>query len=180
LRNRSTGLIIDEDGSRALNGRKINVEYLVDGAHNGELLFTLKMDEIYKIEVFKSSTVAAMYGSQNVSAVVQVFTKWDRDGFVRFKWGQATIEAQGFRKPAQFYSPKYTLENIRNPEPDFRPTLFWSPSVQVNEGKTSVEFSTCDNLANYIIFVEGISKEGKILFGSKQFSVANFNPAAQK
>ena len=180
LINKPTGIKIDGKPNK-----EIKVLYFLDGVllepdFVEDILGKLRMDEINKIELLKNSASLSIYGSQDIDLAVHVFTRWDRDEFERLKWGKTTVQVEGFRKPAQFYSPKYTLDNIRTPEPDFRPTLFWSPSVPVNESKASFEFSTCDNLANYIIFVEGISKEGKILFGSKQFSVANFNPAAQK
>jgi hypothetical protein len=184
LRDKPIGFIID--GRKIVKANhEIKVLYYLDGVMIApdfveDILGNLRMNEIYKIDILKNTALLSQYGSQSIDLAVQVFTRWDRDEFERLKWGKTTVQVEGFRKPDQFYSPKYTLENIRNPEPDFRPTLFWSPSVPVNEGKATVEFSTCDNLANYIIFVEGISKEGRILFGSKQFSVANFNPAAQK
>jgi hypothetical protein len=182
LRDKPTGFIID--GRKIVSIKGIKVLYYLDGVMIDpdfveDLFGNLRMNEIYKIEILKNTALLSIYGSQNIDIAVQVFTRWDRDEFERLKWGKTTVQVEGFRKPAQFYSPKYTLENIHNPEPDFRPTLFWSPSVRVIEGKASAEFFTCDNLANYIIFVEGISKEGRILFGSKQFSVANFNSAAQ-
>jgi hypothetical protein len=49
----------------------------------------------------------------------------------------------------------------------------------VEDGKASISFLTCDNLADYVIFVEGITQNGRILSGAKQFSVKEFNPAKE-
>ena len=154
----------------------------VEEAFVNDMIGNIHLQDIDKIEVLKTGASTSLFGSMGANGVIAIYTrKGDNKAEIeRYIKGRIILNINGFQKPNQFYSPKYTAENVGIPKPDLRPTLFWSPSVPVNEGKASVEFSTCDNLANYIIFVEGISKEGRILFGSKQFSVANFNPAAQK
>jgi hypothetical protein len=147
-----------------------------------DMIANIHIQDIDKIEVLKSAGNLALFGSQGANGVVAIYTrKGDNKAEIeRYIKGRILLNINGFQQPSYFYSPKFTAENVATQKPDFRPTLFWSPSVRVSEGKASAEFFTCDNLANYIIFVEGISKEGKILFGAKQFSVANFNPAVQK
>ena len=86
--------------------------------------------------------------------------------------GRIIPELQGFNMPAKFYSPKYTLENINLPKPDFRPTLYWNPNVSIVNGKANLDFFTSDEATDYLVYLEGISKNGKICFGTTSFSVS--------
>ena len=78
---------------------------------------------------------------------------------------------KGFSRSLQFYSPKYTPENIHFEAPDLRSTLYWNPQIEFVDGKSEISFYTCDNLAQYRILVEGISEKGKICMGEARFSV---------
>ena len=85
--------------------------------------------------------------------------------------GRLIPKLQGFHRPAKFYSPKYTLENISSTQPDFRPTLYWNPNVTFVNGKATLNFFTSDELTDYIVYMEGITKEGKICYGTTSFKV---------
>ncbi|HEX7585556.1 MAG TPA: hypothetical protein VF373_12765 [Prolixibacteraceae bacterium] len=85
--------------------------------------------------------------------------------------GRIIPKLRGFDRPAIFYSPKYTLENINSPKPDFRPTLYWNPDVSIVNGKANLDFFTSDEATDYVVYLEGISKNGKICFGTTSFSV---------
>ena len=71
----------------------------------------------------------------------------------------------GFQTPAEFYAPAYETEEARRSvAPDYRTTLYWNPSVVLDEfGRATVEFYTSDAPADYSIMVEGVSQQGKII-----------------
>ena len=71
----------------------------------------------------------------------------------------------GFQTPAEFYAPTYETEKaLRSMVPDYRTTLYWNPSVVLDEfGRATVEFYTSDAPADYSIMVEGVSQQGKII-----------------
>ena len=56
-------------------------------------------------------------------------------------------------------------------EPDLRPTLYWNPDLIFVNGKSDIDFFTSDEIAQYVVTVEGISKNGKICFGTTSFTV---------
>lgn len=85
--------------------------------------------------------------------------------------GRIIPKLKGFGTPAIFYSPKYTLENIHSTHPDFRPTLYWNPDVSFLDGQATLNFFTSDELADYVIYLEGITKNGKICYGTTSFKV---------
>lgn len=71
----------------------------------------------------------------------------------------------GFQTPAEFYAPAYETEEARRSvAPDYRTTLYWNPSVVLDEfGRATVEFYTSDTSADYKVTIEGVSKIGKII-----------------
>lgn len=70
---------------------------------------------------------------------------------------------EGCQLTGSFYSPDYSIETTTEKRiPDFRNTLYWNPDLRTNKnGKTSMEFYTSDESAEYTITVEGMSAGGK-------------------
>jgi len=66
---------------------------------------------------------------------------------------------------------KYTLENRIDLKPDFRPTLYWNPELRLYNRKANISFFTSDEWGQCEVVVEGISKNGKICFGTAGFTV---------
>jgi hypothetical protein len=62
-----------------------------------------------------------------------------------------------------FVSPDYTSDQVRESRvPDYRNTLYWNPAVKTDSnGMTGVEFWSSDNKSEYVINVQGITREGK-------------------
>ncbi len=176
LTGKVAGLVISGDeisirgGSMPLfllDGVKVSPEMVED------MIFRISMQDVDKIEILKSGANMAIFGSAGGNGVIAVYT---RKGDVskeinRYTKGQTVTTVRGYRTPAFFYSPKYTPENIDNAKPDYRPTLFWEPDIRTTNGKASIGFFTSDELAEYYLVVEGISRKGKIYFAAEEFSV---------
>ncbi|NQU84412.1 MAG: TonB-dependent receptor plug domain-containing protein, partial [Mariniphaga sp.] len=148
--------------------------FLLDGVvASGSMVLETPMQDIDKIEVLKSGYATSFYGSQGGNGVIAIFTRHgdNQAEIERYIKGRIELQVNGFQQANRFYSPRYSLKNINNEEPDYRPTLYWSPEVKMNENHAEVEFFTCDELANYLVLVEGISKNGKIFSGIKKFNV---------
>jgi hypothetical protein len=62
-----------------------------------------------------------------------------------------------------FVSPDYSSEQMRESRvPDYRNTLYWNPSVKTdNRGMAEVGFWSSDNKSDYVISVQGITRDGK-------------------
>ena len=143
------------------------VTFLVD-AINSDLrdLKTIRMRDIETIDINSSSlsrTIVAIYQKPNNYRFVQQYDDYRK--------GRIILKIRGFNMPAKFYSPKYTLENINSLKPDFRPTLYWNPDVSIVNGKANLDFFTSDEATDYVVYMEGISKNGKICFGTTNFTV---------
>jgi len=83
-------------------------------------------------------------------------------------------------KNENFVPINSTLIQNRN-IPLFKQLLYWNPNVEINgTDNTDIEFYTSDNIANYIIKVEGISDDGTPISLSTGFKVNNSNNANDK
>jgi len=163
--------------SVSIRGSGANPLLLVDGlATSWTDVWSIPMGDVDKIEILKSGYSMSVYGSRGGNGVISVLTKmgkgeWENN-WERIIHGRLTPTFKGFHQPREFYSPKYSAENLADPKPDYRPTLLWNPDVKIENGKANIEFFTADNLARYHVFVEGISKTGKICFGTGLLTVS--------
>jgi TonB-dependent SusC/RagA subfamily outer membrane receptor len=181
LQGKVAGVIISGDQISIRGGG--TPLFLLDGIEVDDLMFNalvihIPMNDIDKIEVLKGGANLALFGSKGANGVIAVYTK---KGDVnvemkRYIKGRITQRVRGFRKPSRFYSPQYTMENINNPKPDYRPTLYWEPALQMAGNQAVFSFYTSDELSDYSVIVEGISKNGKICSVRSDFSVtAKYN-----
>jgi hypothetical protein len=133
----------------------------------------LRMNEIDKVEILKNGANLALFGSKGGNGVIAIYRKTLSSATYADNYTNGRVETsiRGFHKAPKFYSPEYLPDNINNPQPDYRPTLFWNPELKFDAGKSKIGFFTSDELANYVVFVEGITKNGKICFGTASFSV---------
>jgi hypothetical protein len=136
---------------------------------------TIRMNEIDKVEVLKNGGNMTIFGSKGGNGVIAIYRKTASQMMSdSTSWnikGRTELKIKGFHRAQKFYSPTYTLDNKNNPKPDYRPTLFWNPDLESENGKAIINFYTSDEKADYVVFVEGISKNGKICFGTSSFKV---------
>lgn len=160
-----------------IRGAARNPLLIVDGIDTDwSDMRNIPMGDIDKIEILKSGFGMSVYGSRGADGIIAVLTKmgkgeWENN-WVRNIHGRITPSFKGFQQPREFYSPKYSAENINDARPDYRPTLLWNPEVKVENGEAKIEFFTADNLARYHVFVEGISKNGRICSATSLLTVS--------
>lgn len=87
----------------------------------------------------------------------------------------STRRIVGFAFYQEFYTPKYTPENILSERPDRRITLYWNPDIKTEEGQAEVSFFTSDEVSRYRVVVEGITNAGEICLGSSEIEVTSRN-----
>jgi hypothetical protein len=180
LEGRVAGLIIRGDEVSIRGGGEpaflidgIKVESFNDPGRVIREVRSLRMMDIDKVEVLKSGATLALFGAAGGNGVIAIYRKtMDKipysDTHVN---GRLETNIKGFHKAPKFYSPSYTPENINDPQPDYRPTLLWEPELGFKESKANIEFYTSDELAHYVVFMEGITKNGKICYGTTSFWV---------
>ena len=176
LQGRVAGVDVTGDQVR-IRGAAGNPLLIVDGIDTDwSDMINIPMGDIDKIEILKTGFSTSIYGSRGGDGVIAVLTKmgkgeWENN-WERIIHGRVMADVKGYQQPREFYSPKYSSENIDDARPDNRPTLLWNPEVVVENGEAKIEFFTADNLARYHVVVEGISKSGKICLGTGLFTVS--------
>ena len=66
----------------------------------------------------------------------------------------------GYSTVSEFYSPNYSE---LPPEPDYRRTLYWNPSVTTDEnGTTKIQFYNNSSCRNFSISAETVTSQGRI------------------
>ena len=152
--------------------------YLIDGIEITGIdsmfnpITSIPMEMIERVEIIKRAQ-AAIFGMRGRDGAVNIILK--RGG--EYAPSPSTLKGtlarriQGFSSYREFFSPKYTSENIHSEIPDKRTTLYWNPSVSLNRGKANLSFYTCDNASDYKIYIEGISEKGTICLGEADLTV---------
>ena len=75
-----------------------------------------------------------------------------------------TYQTFGYTLPVEFYHPVYETESKRNtPEPDFRKTLQWLPSVQTDrDGNVEIRYYESDHTSSSrYLLIEGVTFTGR-------------------
>ncbi len=150
----------------------VGATFFLDGMQIGEeLVNTLSTYDIESIDVFTGPNFFGVRGGNGVIALrsrkgSRYKSENDPDrGIVRIKF-------PGYYKSRQFYSPDYSISSPEHVKPDFRITLFWEPNLKTNsEGFGSMSFFTCDELAEYLMTIEGITSDGQLIHHYKIISV---------
>lgn len=156
------------------------VDFMVDGLdsyYSYREIRTIKMNEIQTIDIvdpgFRRGFSMGELGVVNENGLIAIYKKAEPDILQSdiYVKGRIMPKLKGYTLPGKFYSPEYTLENRQSPVPDVRPTLYWNPDIQTENGHATIQFFTSDVHADYVVYLEGISKKGKICYGTTTFSV---------
>ena len=72
-----------------------------------------------------------------------------------------------------FYAPNYATDSMDQEKPDYRTTLYWNSTAGIDAKQaTPFSFYTGDKLSEFLIFVEGMTKDGQPFVGQKTIRVA--------
>ncbi|MEL7124067.1 MAG: TonB-dependent receptor plug domain-containing protein, partial [Bacteroidota bacterium] len=136
---------------------------IVDGVPvDADVVNFLNPNDVAVIDVLKGAS-AAFYGSRGINGILAIYTRKGAGMPPAESPSEGIINMKhpGYYQAREFYAPTYTKKNLDDPKPDYRPTLFWEPAIQLNnQGKASLSFFTADKTSTYNIIVEGITAEG--------------------
>ncbi len=129
--------------------------------------------QIDLIDVKKGLTATAIYGRQGVGGVITIITKEPKEYNRTIRTpGILTIQHPGYHQARTFYAPDYATDGIDKDKPDYRTTLYWNSTTPLAAKKASpFSFYTGDKLSEFLIFVEGISRDGQPFVGHKTIRV---------
>ena len=139
------------------------------------------IDKIIALNPLKVESLEVFNGKYSLGAdilfpgIINYTTyKGDLAGF-RLDPNLLKMAYEGLQFQREFFSPVYEQDQLKNSRmPDFRNLLFWSPDVKTDEdGKQSLSFYTSDVAGEYIMVVQGLTKEGKAGYKAVTFKVEN-------
>jgi hypothetical protein len=129
-----------------------------------EFLEHLNIRDIETIEVLKSASNTAIYGSLGYGGLLVITTKTGKspDNYTSYSPWIVAYTPKGFAESRLFYSPKYTT-SIPDNKSDLRTTVYWNPQVVSDkDGKATIDFFTTDQSGKYRVVVEGINGNGQL------------------
>lgn len=149
------------------------------------LIQHLPVDEVESIDIIEKAKdvtryLFEIYGTGNVSlalikvSYINIYTKSGKGlhGMTKSK-GVKTEVIDGFSESVEFYSPSY--DNLTNQDwviPDNRSVIHWSPNIALNsKGEYILEYYNDDHIGEVSVIVEAISKNGKIGYAEKIYTV---------
>jgi hypothetical protein len=158
----------------SLNGGSAPL-FLVDGRPSTlEFVAGMRSSEIEFIDVLKGPETAT-YGLRGGNGVVAIYQR----GSIRFNRntesypGVTNFEINGFSKVREFYAPNYSKTKPQNEKPDYRTTLHWEPNIKLNSKEnTTINFYSSDSFGEYLIKVEGVTTNGRIVNSLHNFTVS--------
>lgn len=143
---------------------KTPMQIILDGMNVGsEFLDNISPMDVESIEILKSISYTAIYGSQGNGGVLVITTKRG-GGYVgsSFTPGIITYAPKGYYLGREFYSPKYDAAEPDR-KPDLRTTVFWKPNIVTDpNGSSPLHYFNTDQAGNYRIVVEGIDIMGHL------------------
>lgn len=112
-------------------------------------------------------------GNNTYDGIVS-YTTYDEDPDVlNLDPNAVVMEYEGLQFPREFYSASDLATDSLRRIPDYRNVLYWSPTVNNDNGKRTISFFTSDIPGRYVIIVQGITPAGKAGVAMKQFTVTD-------
>ncbi|WP_138432445.1 MG2 domain-containing protein [Winogradskyella algicola] len=143
---------------------------------------SIPVEEVESIDILESprnknkycDEVLRAHTCPTYVALINIYTKSGNgiNGIVKTKGAKIDV-IKGFSKSVDFYAPNYdTLSNQDWVIPDNRSVIHWEPDIKLNdEGKYYLEFYNDDYIGEVSVIVEAISKDGKIGYVEKTYTV---------
>ncbi|XOV93110.1 MAG: TonB-dependent receptor plug domain-containing protein [Bacteroidota bacterium] len=149
--------------------------YMLDGLERDErFMNNMNVMNILFIDVLKGPS-ASVYGSRGSNGAICLYSRQAGDyRYVKDQdlVGLAVMQLAGYTPSRAFYMPDYSNpteeEKIR---PDYRSTIYWNPNKIIENGQASDNFYTSDEEGEFIIYSEGITRDGKVFTGEAVYVV---------
>jgi hypothetical protein len=138
--------------------------FLLDGFDvSFEDLTYLNTSDIAEIALIKGSGTTFL-GPRAINGAISVTIKRGRIAQKPPLISMKNIMPLGYQEPKEFYVPKYEVDSImKSTHSDLRTTIYWNPNIETDSaGNFNLSFYSADKANNYLLTIEGISKEGEI------------------
>lgn len=150
-------------GSNTISG-SLDAEVMIDGVRSSiQSLNSINPTMIEFVDILKGLSSTSIYNAPN--GIVAIYTKQGSteysDGLFSRPDYVAYLTHDGYYFAREFYHPDYGSGIAGNEKVDMRTTLYWNPRVTTESGNGSVGFYTADNVTDYLIEIQGLTKDGR-------------------
>ncbi len=164
-------VVIDQNGLKQLLLRGDTLAVYLDGIE------LIAAGQLYAINPATIEFIDLMRGLNPVDnqqypppRSLYIFTR--KSGKKSDPKGLQLVTMYGYHQPAEFYVPRYDLMSKKEQlKPDFRTTQYWHPQIKLNGGQASVSYYTSDNTGDFVMYIEGLATNGKIIKSKFRFTV---------
>lgn len=128
---------------------------------------SIPVQYINSIGVLKGNRTVVLGRNYGRTAIVITTKKFEELIIKKTKHNLKKVFLKGYQQYMQFYHPRYDVTEVDKDETaDLRTTIYWNPSVKVKSNEhVNLQFYTSDNPGSYSVKLEGITQEGKIIYG---------------
>lgn len=159
-------------GETDLNQKSSAVKLYVNGMYIPDLTYEdIDIDGIDRIDIYLGSK-AWVWGEQGCG-VLNVTTRSGQLHPSHSPFNNRIVNIVGYQQPANYYFPRYKSgEKPQSMDPDLRRTLYWNPYLRMGQGHDlQLSFFSADLPTTYVIRVEGLTSEGRIVSGEQGVEV---------
>lgn len=152
----------------------VPMQVVLDGMYiEPENITMINIHDVESVEVLRSISYTAIYGTNGVNGLMVITSKRGTTAMNNYvPKGILTVQPQGFHLTKTFYKPAYDVEEGLKYNNDLRSTIHWEPSIVTDKnGKATFDFFTSDGKGKYLLTIEGIDLNGRVLWMSKQIVV---------
>jgi|GEM_PF-3924064 len=149
---------VSQDPLIILDGSNIDVEFLN----------SISVRDVDYVDVLKGGS-AAIYGSQGNNGVIAIYTKRGQGlGETVNDRGIGHFMHPGYSRSVEFYQPEYDPTTSTLPY-QLLPTVMWKAALS-GQTKQSVPIPEIGYEGDFVVRVEGLTKDGQMIVGYKEFS----------
>lgn len=162
IKSKSPGVNVTDEGVNIRNSKSFMASseplYLIDDIPSDlSAVKSLSVNDVERIEIIKSASNSAIYGSRAANGVIAIYTK--RGFNVITGWQKLKIVA--YYTPKEFYQPNFKIINADT----IISSIYWNPNlVTDNEGKTEIKFRVPPQNSAYRVVLQGISENGNVIY----------------
>lgn len=165
LQGMTAGLIFQNGVPYFTRNMGTPIQIVLDGMYvEPDLLSAIVPQDVASVEILKTPSYTAIYGSYGVGGVIVINTKRGGGNSVVNVYTPGLINYMplGYFKPKEFYVPVYDTDEAQ-PMADLRSTIYWNPYIITDSlGSASMKFFNADGSGNYKVVLEGMDLNGHI------------------
>ena len=165
LAGRLVGVYWQNGAPYSMRGN-VPMQVILDGMYiEAENLSMINVNDVESVEVLRSISYTAIYGSQGNGGLLVITSKRGSSAMNNYvPKGILTVSPQGFHVPRKFYKPVYEVDTTDAFGRDLRSTIHWEPDlVSDAKGNMKFDFFTSDSKGSYLLLLEGLDLQGRIV-----------------